>query len=583
MDTFPDDVQKRIQVWLHSTIDENTKETIRQLQASNPQGLADAFSTDLSFGTGGMRGLMGVGTNRLNVYTIRIATAGLAHYLRRQFQKKPISVVIGFDSRHHSEEFAQEAARVLAAQNIHVFLLRAIRPVPFVSFLCRFKNANAAIMITASHNPAEYNGYKVYWQDGAQVVHPHDQGIVDEVQKIKSLEQVLASLDDPEVERVGKEVDPEYIHALRPLQHFPDANHQYGWKVHIVYTPLHGTGITLAPQALADWGFSKISLVQKQAVPDGNFPTVHYPNPEYPEALQLGTALLQKANADLLIANDPDADRIGVVAMHHGSPVRLNGNEMAALCAEFICASLQKQRRLPKRGALVTTIVSTELIREIAHSYGLAFFEVLTGFKYIGEKIHEWEISPNSYAFLFGAEESYGYLIGTHARDKDAIAMSCLVAEMALQAKLQGKTLRDHLFAIYEKYGVFREMEQSLVFDATQEHLTHIQQMMEELRKHPPQEIMNIPVLYTEDYLTLLRTYADGRPQEKLTLPSSNVLVLRLQDQSRIVVRPSGTEPKLKLYGSTRDKNKGSIQERCSQLDQKLNLLIRDVKSYIHS
>lgn len=577
--TLPPDVKKRVDEWLTGRYDEQTKNQVRLL-AKNPQALIDAFYTDLAFGTGGMRDLMGVGTCRLNIYTIQMATQGLSNYLHKQKKSGSLCVVIGFDSRHHSEEFAWQAACVLAGNQIRVYLFTHLRPTPFISFACREKGADAAIMITASHNPKEYNGYKVYWSDGAQVVHPHDSGIVQEANAIKSLDQIkLAQRNDPFITPLSDELDSAYLDAIRPLQHFPQENKKQGKLLRIIYTPLHGTGITLTPRALTDWGFTSIECVKAQSTPDGDFPTTPFPNPEYAEALALGIDLLQKNRADICIANDPDADRMGAVVLHQGKPFILNGNEIASLCTEFLCKTLIEQKKMPAKSAIVTTIVSTELIKQITTHYAQNYFEVLTGFKYIGEKIHEWESSQPSYHFLFGAEESYGYLIGTHARDKDAIVCSCLIAEIALHAKQRGKTLTDQLYSLYEKYGVFREKQSSLTFKASKEEREKRAQLMQTLRKEPPREIAGSKVVIIEDYLTSERHLIDSKKTEKLILPKSDVLLFRLADKSRLVIRPSGTEPKVKLYASAHlppSKNVVAAIAECEKrLDTLLNLFLK--------
>ncbi len=562
------EIQKRIAYWLSGPFDEATKSQVRSLDEHT---LVDAFFTDLSFGTGGMRGLMGPGTNRMNIYTIRLATQGLANYLHKH-SKKPLSVVIGYDSRHHSAEFALEAARVLAGNKIQVYLLDALRPTPYISFACRFKHASAAINITASHNPKEYNGYKVYWSDGAQVVAPHDEGIVEEADAIKDLSFVhVASPTDPLIERTKTAVlDNDYLKAIAPLQHFPKECKEHGSSLKIVYTPLHGTGITIVPHALKDWGFTTIEFVNEQIVPDGEFPTVKFPNPEYPETLKLGIEHLRHTHSDLLLATDPDADRIGAVILHQGQVTAFNGNEMAAICTDYLCEILPKLKTMPAKGAFVTTIVTTELIKTIASAHHMTCFEVLTGFKYIGEKIHQWEMTPNSYQFIFGAEESYGYLLGTHSRDKDAIISSCLIAEIALYAKLQGQTLLDRLHQIYKKYGIFREKQMSLNFNPGKEGMDQMKLLMDRLRAHPPKTIAGQAVISLEDYE---KGIGD--------LPHSDVLLFRLADHSRLVIRPSGTEPKVKIYGSVSSQKFSSIESGIQECDQRLDLLLNTLKQSI--
>jgi phosphomannomutase len=554
-------ILKRAHAWLEDpSYDEKTKTEVREL-LKHPDQLTDAFFTDLSFGTGGLRGIMGAGSNRINIYTIRKASQGLANYILKKGNPSS-GVVIGFDSRHHSAEFAQEAAKVFAGNGIKVFLLKELRPTPYVSFATRHLKAQAGVMITASHNPKEYNGYKVFWQDGGQVVPPHDTGIIAEVDAVSSIK--LANLTDPLIL-----IDEAYLEALSSLQHFPGENHT---SLKISYSSLHGTGITLMPEALRRWGFSAPHLVASQAVPDGDFPTVHFPNPEYPEALKAGIEDLVQNGSDILIATDPDADRLGVVASHQGKPVTLTGNEQAALAAYFICETLTKQKKMPPKGAIVTTIVTTELLKHIAKAFNVACFEVLTGFKYIGEKIHQWEQKPGGYQFLFGAEESYGYLMGTYARDKDAMIAGCLFAEIAVKMKEQGKTLIDLLHEIYAKFGVFREKQFSLTFEEGKKGLDSIQRLMEGLRKNPPSTLGGQKVIESEDYLK-------GTSEN---LPRSDVLLYRLEDQSKIIIRPSGTEPKLKVYLAVHTTQFKAIQEGLDACNRRLDILLAALKKELH-
>ena len=556
--------QTRVETWLQKPFDQKTQETIRLLEKTNPQELENAFYTDLSFGTGGLRGLMGVGTNRMNEYTIRKTTQGLALYLKEQFMSRDISVVIGFDSRHHSKEFAKEAADVLSHYGITVYLLKELRPTPYVSFACRHFKANAAIMITASHNPKEYNGYKVYWQDGAQVVAPHDQGIMRAIESIADFSPPFAPGKDL-IRVVDDSLDLKYLDAIRSLQNFAEDNKRFGKDLSIVYTSLHGTGITLTPKALQDWGFSSIHFVGPQIVPDGDFPTVKFPNPEYPEALKLGVSLLSDSGADILLATDPDADRLGVVAFHQGKPVTLTGNEIAGLCVEYLCRV--KKNKFPPHPAFLTTVVSTDLIGAICSFYNVDCFRVLTGFKYIGEKIHEWE-QDKSHTFIFGAEESYGYLLGTHARDKDAVVSSCLIAEMALHFKRQGKTLIDFLEEVYIQYGIFRESQISIEFSPGKEGMESMQKLMATLRKTAPSHLLGKKVLLIDDYAKGLHG-----------LPPSDMLILKLEGEVKLIIRPSGTEPKIKIYGGIHV----PLEDGVKEADLELQKLLKQFKAELSS
>ena len=545
-----DAIRKKAEAWLAAPYDQETQQEVQKLLDGDPAAVIDAFYTTVSFGTGGMRSVMGPGTNRLNKYTIRFATQGLANYILSQNVPHP-KVFIGYDSRHHSREFAEETARVLAGNQIEVFLTKELRPTPFVSFGCRYHQCTAAIMITASHNPPEYNGYKVYWSDGAQVVPPHDTGIMAEVKKISHPNDVkLASSKDPLIHLVGEEDDNAYFDALIPLQNHEEMSHKEGKNLKILYSPLHGCGITTLPEALKRWGFTNLSYVDAQKEPNGSFPAAHSPNPEQKEALQLGIDQLLKENGDLFLATDPDADRMGVVVHHKGEGVILNGNQIASLCLYYLCVT----KSLPENSAAVTTIVTTELFRLIAESFNVAPFEVLTGFKYIGEKIHEWEQSQ-AHTFLFGAEESLGFLYGTHARDKDATSAACLIAEMALQLKKEGKTLVDLLQELYQKYGPFLEQQLSLPFAGGKEGMDTMKQVMEQLRRSPPQEINGQKVIDVIDY------DAGNTP-----LPKSNVLLFRVDDQSKFVIRPSGTEPKIKIYGLARHQKKEKLEASLQSL-----------------
>lgn len=570
------ETNKHIEEWLKGPYDDETKSAIRKLLNENPKEIIDAFYTNLSFGTGGLRGLMGVGTNRMNKYTVNNATQGLANYLKKQPENGMKSVFIGYDSRHQSKAFAESAAKVLAGNNIHVYLCPEIRPTPYVSFGCRFKHCSAAIMVTASHNPKEYNGYKVYWNDGAQVLPPHDVGIIDEVNHITSLDQIqsVSSLENSHIEYVTEEVDRAYLEAIKNAQLYPDQNRAKGQQIHIVYTSLHGAGISLMPQAFADCGFVNISYVKNQCIPDGDFPTLKSPNPEEKAALKLGIDLLESTKADLLIATDPDADRVGVAVKHKSEVVILNGNQIACILLAHICEALTATNKMPKNATFIKSIVTTELFRAIANSFGKECYDVLTGFKYIAEKIREWESIPNGPEYIFGAEESYGYLFGTIVRDKDAISSSTLIAESALQAKLQGKTLVDLLNDIYKKHGVYVENLISVKFEETKLGKEQMQKGMDNIEKNPPKSINGIQVISLENYTKSTKTDMASGKVETLTLPKSDVLIFRLSDGSKLIVRPSGTEPKIKVYGGVVVKQFESVESAFRTGQDKVQALL---------
>lgn len=576
--------QKNINLWLEGQYDEETKAQIRHLLNEDPKQVIDAFFTNLNFGTGGLRGIMGVGTNRMNIYTVRAATQGLANYIRKAAKDiQTPAVFIGYDSRHHSRQFAEESAKVLAGNGIRAYLCKDIRPTPFVSFGCRYKHCTAAIMVTASHNPAEYNGYKVYWSDGAQVVPPHDKGIIAEVLQITdpSMVKIVPSLSNPLIEEVGSEIDEAYIQALIPLQNYPDINRKEGHRLKIVYTSLHGTGITLVPQALKAWGFTNVLFVESQIIPDGSFPTVKSPNPEEHAALKLGIDLMLQTHSDLLVATDPDTDRVGVAINHNGQSVLLNGNQLAAICLEHVCEALTKQNRMPKRAAFIKTIGTTELFQAICDHYHVPCFNVLTGFKYIAEKIRNWEQQPDGYQFVFGGEESYGYLLGTHSRDKDAIVSSDLICEAALQAKLRGQTLVDNLYDLYRKYGIYQENLLSINFDETKEGKEQMALGMRRLREFGLHEINGIPVLAIEDYIKSTRLDLKTGVTTQLTLPVSDVLLYWLADGSKVMVRPSGTEPKVKVYCGVVEKEFSSIEEGIKKALKRSDELLLAIKNIL--
>lgn len=575
--------QTNVTRWLEEAYDENTKQTIRHLLKENPKEIIDAFYTNLSFGTGGLRGIMGVGTNRMNPYTVRAASQGVANYLLQQKDSEEKSVFVGYDSRNNSQLFAEETARVFAANGIKTYLCKHLRPTPYVSFGCRDKKCHAAVMVTASHNPPEYNGYKVYWSDGGQVLPPHDKAIIAEVNKIIDLSMIhrVDSLEHPLIVRVEEDVDAAYLKAIESLQMYPEENEKHGKELNIVYTSLHGTGITLMPQAFKEWGFETIHYVKNQIIADGNFPTVNYPNPEERDALSLGIELLKQQNADILVATDPDADRVGVAVKHQDSIHILTGNQVACICLAHVCEALTHKNQMPERAAFIKTIVTTELFKSIVDAYGKTCFNVLPGFKYIAQHIHEWEQEKNSYQYVFGGEESCGYLLGTQVRDKDAILSSLLVCEAALHAKRNNQTLVDLLNSLYQKYGFFLEKLLSMKFEDTKSDKEKMAKGMEKLRASPPKSICGIEVISIEDFLSSTKTTLKTGKQESISIPKSNVLLFWLEDGSKVIARPSGTEPKIKLYCGVKKKDFHSVEEATQAASQYADQLLSEIQNIL--
>lgn len=570
------EVLNRAKSWLKEPYDEETKREVKRLIESDPQGLFDAFFQELSFGTGGIRAMMGIGTNRLNIYTIRSVTQGLANYLKKQpLVSECHSVFIGYDVRRHSKEFAQEAANVLASNKIRAFITDEMCPTPLVSYGCRHYRCSAAIMITASHNPPEYNGYKIYWSDGSQIVAPHDRGIIEQIRFSHYID--LTCPNELMIQHVTRELDAGYLSQLKSLQLYPQMPEQ---RLQILYTPLHGTGIRILPEALRSWGYHHIDLVDMQKTPDSNFTYAPCPNPEEPKALELGIEQLVREKKDLLLATDPDADRIGAVVLKEKVPYRLTGNQTACICLWHICTTLFTRKEFPPNAGFVKTIVTTELFRDIAVSFGGTCVDVLTGFKYIAEQIALWEKSADSYKYIFGAEESYGALYGTMVRDKDAISTACLIVEAASLAKKQKLTLVDLLYQIYEQYGVYRESLCNIEFGNKASGIFQMNAVMNRLRNAPPTSIAKIPVVSMEDFFTQkalnLQTNASfSLPcANGITLPKSDVISFRLADQTKLVIRPSGTEPKMKIYAEIVEKNPLDILRSIQEIDERLKVFL---------
>jgi len=544
LDKFDDVTKKNIESWLKGSYDNDTKEEIKKLLYSDPDSLKDAFFQKLAFGTAGARGIMGIGTNRLNIYTIRFMAQGLANYLLGQ-KKQNLSVSIGYDNRNNSDLFAKETAKVLAANNITVFLFDRLCPTFLVSYAVRKKKCIAGVMITASHNPPEYNGFKVYWQDGGQVLPPHDKGIIEEVNKIEDNEQIKTSFDESLIKMVYEEIETSYLQDIEDVQNLKEQNQKYGKDLLCIYTNLHGTGITLLPKALKGWGFTNVSLVEEQKQPDGNFPNAPHPNPEEKEALSLGIEKMKKTDADIFLATDPDCDRIGVVIKHKEMIYHFTGNEIATLLLFHI---LSKRSHL-SNGGVCKSIVTTRIFDLISESFKVPTFQVLTGFKYIAELIEKWETSKEK-NFIFGAEESCGYLAETFVRDKDAVSAAALLVEMALDLKKQKKTLLDLLHEIYQKFGIYREKVISISFDPSKEGMDKMKSIMKSLRESTPKTFASFEIIKIDDYLISSSKDIKENKSSKISLPKSDVLVFHLSDLSTLTIRPSGTEPKIKIYVS---------------------------------
>lgn len=516
--------------------------------AGQEQELSDRFYKDLDFGTGGMRGEIGGGTNRMNPHMIHKATQGLANYIKNAGVQDP-HVVIAYDSRNFSDLFSLEAALVLCANGIKTSLFTALRPTPELSFAVRYLKATAGIVITASHNPKEYNGYKVYWDDGGQIVAPHDKGIIAEVRKASEIKRVdkEEALAAGTLKLIDKEVDELFIQMIKDNAIRPELIREKGSSLKVVYTPLHGTGAMPVSRALEEMGI-QVTFVPEQKEPDGGFSTVEYPNPEETEAMNMALKLAKETGADLVMGTDPDADRLGVGVPEGDDFVLITGNQLGALLADYIFSSLKETDQMPAKPLFIKTIVTSELQRMIAEDYGVHSEDVLTGFKFIGERIQAYEKEENGPQFVFGGEESYGYLVQTHVRDKDAVSAATMTAEMALYHVSQGRSLMDQLRNLWKKYGYFEELLVSKYFKGQSGGET-MQRMLENLRKNPPDMLAGEKVAVMRDFLDGT-TLENGKKEKNISLPSSNVLQFVLADGTVFTVRPSGTEPKIKFYAS---------------------------------
>ncbi|SEF50690.1 phosphoglucomutase [Eubacterium ruminantium] len=560
--------------WLtDSYFDEDTKAELRSI-ADDEKEIEDRFYRSLEFGTGGLRGVIGAGTNRMNIYTVRQATQGLANYIiMNNGQEK--GVAIAHDSRLFSPEFAREAARVLNANGIKTYLTEALRPTPYLSFAVREFGCIAGIMITASHNPREYNGYKVYWEDGAQIVPPHDKGILAEVAKVTDFKDVK-TMDEDDARAIGlfnvigTDFDDKYIDEVKKQSIHPDVIAEMAKDFVIAYTPLHGTGNVCVRRVLRELGFEKVYVEPEQKIPDGHFPTVSYPNPEDPKAWEKVLSLAEKVDADIVLATDPDADRLGVYCKdtENGGYISFTGNMSGMLIAEYILRERRATGTMPENPALVETIVTTDMAKVLAEAYDVKLIEVLTGFKFIGEQIKIFdETGCNNY--VFGLEESYGCLAGTYARDKDAIVAVMMLCEVAAFYKKQGMTLWDAMKQLYEKYGYFREGLDTLTCKGI-DGAEQIKAKMEAFRKNPPKEIGGLKVLAMRDYKADERVDMVSGEKTATGLPSSNVLYYELEDHAWCCVRPSGTEPKIKFYYGAKEASLEAADNRLQMIKKDL-------------
>ncbi len=571
-----DQVKEKAKSWLEGNYDTKTKDQVKNLLENNEQELIESFYKDLEFGTGGLRGIMGVGTNRMNIYTVGMATQGLSNYIKKSFSTlSEIKVAIAHDCRNNSRLFAETTAKIFAGNGFKVYLFESLRPTPELSFAIRHFACQSGVVITASHNPKEYNGYKAYWDDGGQIIEPHDKNIIDEVQNIKSVDEVIFDGDESKIESIGSEFDELYTDQIKTLSLSPEIIQEQK-DMKIVYTPIHGTGVKLVPMVLKKFGFENIYNVPEQDVSDGNFPTVKSPNPEETAALAMAIKKAEEIDADIVMATDPDADRVGIATKDDsGKFIILNGNQTGALLINYLLSKWSENGKLKGKEYIVKTIVTTELLADIAQKYKVPHFDVLTGFKFIADIIKQKE---GKMTFIGGGEESYGYLAGEFVRDKDAVISCALIAETAAWAKSMNKSLYEMLKEIYKEYGFYKEKLLSVVKKG-KEGSEEIQRMMEAYRSTPPATINNSKVVKICDYLSREETNLVNGQKTKIELPKSNVLQFFTEDGSKISVRPSGTEPKIKYYFSVKDKLESieKFEATDSLLDARINAIMSDL------
>lgn len=569
-------VKEKADNWLRGNYDEETKEQIRYMLEKDKTGLIDAFYKDLEFGTGGLRGIMGAGTNRMNIYTVGMATQGLSNYLKTQFSKLPgIAVAIAHDSRNNSRLFAETVAKIFSANEFKVYLFESLRPTPELSFAIRYFKCQSGVVITASHNPKEYNGFKAYWDDGGQIISPHDKNIIKEAQKIRTIDEVKFDGPAGNIEILGEEFDEIYLNQVKSLSLSPEIIER-NRDIKIVYTPIHGTGVKLVPEVLRKFGFHNIFHVPEQDITDGNFPTVKSPNPEESAALSMAIQKAREIDADLVMATDPDADRVGIAVKNPDNEfILLNGNQTAALLIYYLLLKWAEKGLLTGKEYIVKTIVTTDLLSEIADKYKVEHFEVLTGFKYIADLIKQNEQTKT---FIAGGEESYGYLAGEFVRDKDAIISCALIAEVAAWAIDQKKSLYDILVDIYVEFGFYKEFLLNIVKKG-KSGAEDIQAIMTDFRNAPPETINDSKVMMIHDFLKQKSVDLISHLRYDINLPKSNVIQFILDDGSKISMRPSGTEPKIKFYIGAREplKNREEFEKTDTLLENRIQGILRSL------
>jgi len=569
-------ILSKVNSWLNGSYDDDVKQQIQtMLDKKAYTELTDSFYRDLEFGTGGLRGTMGPGSNRINKYTIGAATQGLANYLKKTYPGEKIKVAIAHDSRNNADLFSTITAEVFSANDIHVYYFKALRPTPELSFAVRTLGCKSGVMLTASHNPKEYNGYKAYGADGGQFVSPHDKAVMDEVAAISSVDEIKFNRVNENIEEIGEEIDELYLDKITQLSVSPEAIARQK-DLKIVYSPIHGTGITLVPQALKRFGFENVILVDEQTTPDGNFPTVIYPNPEEKEALTLALKKAQEVDADLVLATDPDADRVGIAVKNTDNEfILLNGNQTGAMLINYLLTAWQEKGKLTGKEYIVKTIVTTNLIEQIAKAKNVTYYNTLTGFKYIGELMTQFE---GKQTFIGGGEESYGYLIGELVRDKDAVVSSAFIAEMTAYYKDKGSSLFEALIDTYIEYGFYKEKLISLTKKG-KTGAEEIKAMMETFRTNPPATLGGSKVITLKDYEKGIETDLVANITKPLELPVSDVLQFITEDGSIISARPSGTEPKIKFYCSVNGKleNAAAYKQTDKQLDDKISAIMQDL------